>query len=431
MTRRVSRREMLKGAALFGVGYWIGTNPGRSLASPNEKLDVAFIGIGGRGRANLNAMSRENVVALCDVDDQRAGDAYQLFPEAKKFYDFRRMFDKVGSHIDAVVISTPDHAHFHPARMALELGKHLYLEKPMAHSVQEVRTLTRLAAEKKLATQLGVQRHTHDNVHRVVELVRSGAIGDVRECHAWVGGNRGMPAIPTEFPPVPSHLKWDLWLGPATKRPYSPAYAPYNWRFWWDFGTGETGNWGCHVLDIPYWALELKHPVRVDATGPPVHPQTTPRSLTTRFDFPSRGKHPPVTLHWYHTDKGPPVLEEKKLPRRYKTGVLFVGAKGLLICDFGRRQLLPESAFEGFEPPARTLPDSPGFHREWIDAVKGGEPATCNFDYSGPMTETILLGNLAYRIGGGFDWEADSLKAPGRPEVDRHVRPPYRKGWEV
>lgn len=430
MAKRISRREMLRKTAMVSVGSWLAGNSLRAgTASPNERLDIAVIGIGGRGRANLNKLAGENIVALCDVDDQRAGSAYRDFPKAKKYYDFRRLLDDMDAQIDAVVVSTPDHTHFHAAMMAMRMGKHLYCEKPMAHSVHEVREMTKLAAEKKLATQLGVQRHTLDNMHRVVELIRAGAIGAVRECHAWIGGDRGMPSIPTDRPPVPPHLKWDLWLGPARERPYSPAYVPYKWRFWWDFGTGETGNWACHILDIPYWALDLKYPTRVEASGPPAHPQTTPKSMRTRFEFPKRGQLPPLTLHWYHTKK-PAVLDDRGLPH-FGSGVLFVGSEGMLLCDFGKRKLYPESKFRGFEPPARTIPDSPGFWKEWVDACKGGKPATCNFDYSGPMTETALLGNAAYRAGVAFGWDAANLKATRQDKLERFLRTPYRKGWEV
>lgn len=436
MTRRISRRDMLRRTALAGAGFWAAGASARAhplATSPNEKLDIGLVGIGGRGKANLNGVSSENIVALCDVDDERAGDAYKRFPKARKFYDFRRMLDELGSKLDAVVVSTPDHTHFHPAMTAMELGLHCYCEKPMAHSVREVRAMTRLAREKKLATQLGVQRHTHQNIHRVVELIRSGAIGEVREVHSWVKSGRGMPDIPETFPPVPDHLEWDLWLGPAEERSYSPAYAPYKWRFWWDFGTGETGNWGCHILDIPFWALELTHPERVEASGPPVHPQTTPKSMEVRFDFPARGSRPPVALHWYQAPGGPAILREKDLPpeEAKKANTLFVGSKGLLLCDFKKRKLYPESDFTDFEPPPPSVPDSPGFHREWIEACKEGEPATCNFDYSGPLTETVLLGNAAYRAGAPFEWNAAKLEARGEGDYERLIRPSFREGWEL
>lgn len=430
MPRLINRRTMLRRAAVTGTAATILTNGilARGV-SPNEKLDIAVIGLGGRGSANLGGVSGENLVALCDVDDERAGKAYEKFPKAKKFYDFRTMLDEMETKIDAVVISTPDHAHFHPAMMAMERGKHCYCEKPMAHAVSEVRQMTDLAKEKGLATQLGVQRHTIPNMHRVVELIKSGAIGEVRECHAWIGGDRGMPALPTEFPPVPAHLKWDLWLGPAAERPYSPAYVPYNWRFWWDFGTGEMGNWGCHILDIPYWALDLKYCTKVSATGPEVDPQRTSKSMEVRYEFPARGDLPPVVLNWYHTKNGPAILKELGISLNGANN-LFIGSEGMLLCGFSSHVLLPEEKFADFEGPSPSIPDSPGFYKEWISACKGGEAATCHFDYSGPMAETILLGNVAYRTGEAFEWDAAKLKSPGCTAIDALNFPTYRKGWE-
>jgi predicted dehydrogenase len=431
MSPRIHRRQVLRGAIASGAGLWLaGSRVKADAASPNDKLNLALIGLGGRGADNLNSLASENIVALCDVDDRRAGNAYERFPKAKKFYDYREMLDRMNSQIDAVAISTPDHAHFHPAMMALRMGKHLYCEKPMAHALGEVRAMTELAARNRLATQLGVQRHTLSNVHRVVELIQSGAIGQVGECHAWVGGDRGMPKLPTDFPPVPEHLKWDLWLGPAANRPYSPDYVPYNWRFWWDFGTGETGNWGCHILDVPFWALELRYPTKVSASGPAVDPQRTPTSMTIRFEFPAIANRPPVVLHWYHSKDGPDVLAENKLPH-FDMGVLFVGTEGMLLCDFDKRRLYPEEKFADFHSPAETIPDSPGFHKEWIAACKGGPAATCNFDYSGPLTETGLLGNLAYRVGHEFGWDAARLASPNCPETEPHIHPTYRPGWTV
>jgi len=430
MNRTITRRELLRRSAFAGGALWVTAGfVKRTEGSPNDKLNIACIGIGGRGRANVNGVGKENIVALCDVDDKRAGDAYKKFPWAKKYYDFRRMLDELDRQIDAVVVSTPDHTHFHPAATAMEMGKHLYLEKPMAHSPWEVRRLTRLAAEKKVTTQLGVQRHTLTNMHRVVELIKSGAIGDVREVHAWIGGDRGMPPMPADFPPVPPHLKWDLWLGPAKSRPYSPAYCPYKWRFWWDFGTGETGNWGCHILDISYWALDLKYPEHVEATGPAVDPERTPKSMHVTYKFPARGKLPPVTLHWYHTKGGPEVLKKLGLPKWGNT--LFVGKKGLLLCDFGKRKLFPEKKFKEFKPPAPFIPDSPGFYKEWIAGCKGARTRpTCNFAYSGPLTETVLLGNVAYRARASFHWDGEAFKASGgNAEVERLLHPPFRKGW--
>lgn len=428
MTRQMQRRRFLKTTAALGAGLWIGSSLTPAADdSPNEKLNLAVVGLGGQGGINLRAAGSQNIVALCDVDDVRAGTAYERFPKAKKFYDYRKMLDEMGKQIDGVVISTPDHTHFHPAWLAMSAGKHVYLEKPMAHSVWEVRELTKLAAKQKVATQLGVQRHTMKGVRDAVELIRAGAIGTVKECHSWVGGNRGMPDLPKDKPDVPATLKWDLWLGPAAERAYSPEFAPYKWRFWWDFGTGETGNWGCHILDIPFWALNLKYPTKVEASGPKPDAERTPQSMTVKYEFPTEGMRGPVTLHWYHGT--PPILAKLNLKAGGMNN-LFIGSKGMLLAGFGSTKLLPEDDFKDYKYPEPTLKKSPGFHQEWFDACKGGKPATCEFDYSGPMTETVLLGNVAYRAG-EFAWDAAKLEVTNNSAAAALIRPTFRKGWEV
>ena len=427
------RRSFLRDTLGIATGFWLGSSiyTVRADTSPNEKLNVAIIGCGGRGTANLNGLSSQNIVALCDVDEKRAGNAYDRFPKAKAFRDYRKMFDAMASDIDAVAVSTPDHTHFHPSMVAMELGKHLYCEKPLAHSVDQVRRMTDKASEKGLATQLGAQRHAMTNMHRVVELIKSHAIGRVTEVHSWVSSDRGMPSIPKGKMEVPSTLDWDLWLGQGKERPYHKDIAPYHWRFWWDYGTGETGNWGCHILDIPFWSLDLKYPTRVDATGPIPHELTTPKQMATSFQFPANREsdRPPVTLYWHQSKGGPGILDVYGLPRQGNT--LFIGTEGQLLCDFSNHKLYPEEKFADFTPPPKSVPDSPGFHKEFIIACKGGQKATCNFDYSGPLTETVLLGNVAFRAGGGFDWDAKQLKASGNPEAERYLTSYVRKGWEI
>ncbi|MEX2141059.1 MAG: Gfo/Idh/MocA family oxidoreductase [Pirellulales bacterium] len=429
MSHTQQRRDFLKTTAAATAGFWIGSHvrPARAQSS-NEKLNLALIGVGGRGGDNLKAVARQNIVALCDVDEKRAGKAFESFPQAKKYADFRKMFDDLEKQIDAVVISTPDHTHFHPTYWAFERGKHVYLEKPLAHSVWETRTLTDMAREKKLATQLGVQRHTLKGIRNAVALIQSGAIGTVKECHAWIGGDRGMPKIPTEAQPVPPHLNWDLWLGPAAERPYHETYCPYGWRFWWDFGTGETGNWGCHILDIPFWALGLKYPTRVRATGPAPHPETTPTTMTAAFGFPADNTRGPVWLIWYHGT--PPILSQHKLDGRNMNN-LFIGTEGMLLCGFNAYKLLPEEKHKDTRPDDSLLYKSPGFYNEWFNACKGSGPASCNFDYSGPMAETVLLGNVAYRAGGGFNWDHENLKAVGNDKANELLRSEFRKGWDI
>lgn len=403
-----------------------GAHSARAETSANEKLNLACIGVGGRGAANVGGTRGENFVAFCDVDTSRAGKTLEKYPGVKLFTDFRKMLDQVGKDIDGVVISTPDHTHFHPAMMAMDMGKHVYCEKPMAHSVWEVREMTKKAKEKGVATQLGVQRHTLSNIHDSVDIIKAGVIGTVTDVYSWIGGSRGMPGVPKDTPQVPDHLDWDLWIGPAAMRPYHPSICPYGWRFWWDYGTGETGNFGCHILDIPFWALDLKYPSTVSASGPPVHDLTTPKSMETKFFFPEQN----INLHWAHSSTGPDIVREKKLSVRGMNTV-FVGSEGILATGFGDYKLYPEEKFENFEV-ARTIPKSPGFHKEWINACKGDAPATCEFGYSGPLTETVLLGNVAYRAGGKeFQWDAEKLKAIGNEAAQDQIVPEFRKGWEV
>jgi predicted dehydrogenase len=404
-------------------------------ASPAEKLGIAVIGIGGQGAANLRGVKDQNIVALCDVDEARAGKSFDDYPQAQRFTDFRKMFDSLEKQIDAVVVSTPDHTHFHPAWWALERGKHVYLEKPLAHEVLEVRRLTEAARKKGLATQLGSQRHAVAGLRAGVEFVKSGLLGTIQEVHSWVSSARGMPDAPPAATEPPKGLDWDLWLGPVAERPYTKGFAPYDWRFWWEFGTGETGNWGCHILDIPFWALDLGHPVHVAGSGPTPDPLRTPKSLTSRLDFPARekaggGRLPPVSVHWYQGT--PPILAERGIDAATAKGknTLFIGSEGILLCGFEGWKLLPEEKFADVKESPRTLPPSPGFHKEWLDACRGGPRATCHFDYTGPLTESVLLANIAYRVQGEFDWDAAAMKS-GRADVDGMLSREYRRGWEV
>jgi predicted dehydrogenase len=430
MNQRVTRRQALQSGGLLATGVWLGAAHVPRAEGANDKLNIAFVGIGGQGGANLGPLSSQNVVALCDVDQVRAGKNFERFPKAQRFVDFRQMLDKMEKQIDAVVVSTPDHTHFHPAYFAMLRGKHVYVEKPLAHNVWQTRRLTELAREKKLATQLGVQRHAIPNIARVVELIRARTIGDVTEVHSWISSSRGMPADPKEFPAVPKTLEWDLWLGPTAETKYSPAYVPYNWRFWWDYGTGEAGNWGCHILDIPFWALDLKYPTRVSAVDAKPDPRKSPTTMTTRLEFPKSKDRGAITLFWYQIGS-PPILKEKGLTGK-GANTVFIGTKGILVCGFNDRQLYPVEHFRNHKAPAPTIKPSPGFHREWLDACKGGAAASCNFDYSGPLTETILLANAAYRAGGEpFSWEAEKLTATGNKAVTPFLREPVRKGWEV
>jgi predicted dehydrogenase len=430
--RRRTFTSLAAGIPGFFATHGFGAAPAEG---PSDKLNLAVIGIGGQGAANLAGLKTQNIVALCDVDEKRGGKAFEEFAEVRRFTDFRKMFDAIEKEIDGVVISTPDHTHFHPAWWAIERGKHVYLEKPLAHEVEEVRRITEAARAKKLATQLGSQRHALTGLRAGVEFVKAGTIGTVTEVHSWIASKRGMPKPLGASQQPPATLDWELWLGPVAEQPYTAGLAPYDWRFWWDFGTGETGNWGCHILDIPFWALDLAHPVRVSASGPAPDPRRTPTELASRLDFPARtsaaGKElPAVSVHWYQGV--PPVLAERGIDAEAvkKKNTLFIGTEGMLLCGFDDWQLLPAGKFAEVKAPPQTLAPSPGFHREWVDACRGGRPATCNFEYTGPLAESVLLANIAYRVQGEFAWDAAAMKSD-RDDVNAMLKREYRKGWRV
>ncbi len=347
--------------------------------------------------------------------------------KAALYGDYRKLLDEMDKQIDAVVVSTPNHIHAPASVMAMKMGKHCYCEKPLTHSVYEARLAARVAAEQNVATQMGTQIHASDNFRRVVELVRSGVIGPTREVHIRLNGGGTADDRPKERPPVPSGLNWDSWLGPAPYRPYHPCYVPHDWHYWWDFGGGPLGNMGCHYLDLAFWALDLRHPTTIEAKGPPVHPESTPRPLTIRWEFPARDKLPPVTLTWDHGRSRPPFWEQHKLPD-WAWGV-FVGSKGMLLANYSKHTLWPASRFADFQPPEPSISASMGHHKEWIVACKTGSPTTCSFDYSGQLTETVLLGNVAYRCGEKIHWDPVNLKVTNAPEANQYLQRDYRNGW--
>jgi len=433
MPKQIARRDFLTRTAFSGITFSLA---GSALAgrgpAPSDKLNVAFIGVGGRGRANVDAVARngENVVALCDVDDERAAPTYKKYPWAKKYHDYRVMFDELRRTIDAVVVSTPDHSHAGPAVMAMRLGKHCYCEKPLSHCIYEGRVMAELARKKRIATQLGTQHHSEPMPRQAVEIVWSGLLGPIRECHVWIGGNRGGGTRPKETPPVPPTLKWDLWLGPRPYRPYHPAYVPYRWRFWWDFGTGETGNNGVHIMDFAFWGLKLGYPLTVEAEGPPVSPETSPRWMHVRYTFPKRGDLPPLTLHFYHTKEGPAVLKKYGLPH-WESATLFIGEEGMLLATYSRWKLFPEKKFADYKGPEPILPEPVEHHREWLLACKRGGKPSCHFEYGALLTEIVLLGNVAYRTGKKLKWLPAEAKALGCPEAQPYIKESRRPGWEL
>ena len=429
MRVRGNRRAFLTSAAASAAGLVILGNA-RSARSyqANEKLDIAAIGAGGRGASNLRNVASENIVALCDVDERRAAGSFARYPKAKRYRDYRRMLDELDRQIDAVVVSTPNHIHAPATVTAMRRGKHAYCEKPLTHSVVEARVAVQVAAEQKVATQMGTQIHATDNFRRIVEWIRGGAIGQVRACHCWLRGGGSAGDRPKDTPPVPPGLDWDLWLGPAPYRPYHPCYVPHDWHYWWDFGGGAFGNMGCHYFDLAFWALDLRHPVMIEAEGPPPHPESTPAWQHVRYRFPAREDRPPVTLTWTHR-KTPPIFQQHKFPS-WAWGV-FVGTEGMLLVSYSQRMLWPEDRFADYEPPAPSIPRSIGHHQEWIRACKTGSPTTCSFDYSGAVTEAVLLGNIAFRTGRKLEWDGAKMRFTNCPEAGEYLQRAYRPGWTL
>ncbi|MBM84342.1 MAG: oxidoreductase [Planctomycetaceae bacterium] len=432
----VSRRDFLKatsaGAAAISTGVWTGGAKAQS-RSANEKLQVACIGTANRAAADVAGVRAEDIVAICDIDQTYLEREAARSKDAKKYVDYREMLEAEMDNIDAVVVATADHNHALPALMAIRGGKHVYCEKPLSHTVAEARLLATEAKKKGVATQLGTQIHAGDNYRRVVEIIQSGAIGDVTDCHVWVGKSWGGGERPAGGQEPPKTLSWDLWLGSAPERPFFPGrYHPANWRRWWDFGQGTLGDMACHYMDLPFWALKLRHPTHCEAEGPEVHPETCPLGLIVRYKFPEREGMSPVNLTWYDGNLIPKMLEGQRVP---SSGVMFIGTEGMMFADYGSYRLFPVEKFKGYEPPKPTIERnrlSPHpHHAEWIRACKEGTPTTCNFDYSGALTESVLLGNVAYRLGKSLDWDAKALKATNVHEADKYITKEYRRGWEV
>ena len=440
-TRRqfVAKTSLLAGAAIIGFPALLRAK------SPNEKLNIAVIGCGGRGASNLAEVAGENIVALCDVNARNLDAAAKKFPDARRFVDFRKLYEDE-KDLDAVVVSCAEHTHAFAVMPALQLKKHVFCEKPLSHSVWEARVLTEEAAKAKVATQMGTQIHALSNYRRVVELVQSGALGAVREAHVWVGRVWGRQSAedakrfgdivsvterPPDTSPVPAGLDWDLWLGPAPERPFHEIYFPGpKWYRWWDFGGGTMSDLGSHWNDLPFWALKLKYPLSIEAGGPPPHSEIAPASMTATYEYAARGDMPPVKLTWHQGVEKPALWREKKIPQ-WNSGALFVGETGMLLADYDKHLLLPEEQFKDFKRPARSIPESLGHHKEWLHACKTGAPTTCSFDYSGPLTEANHLGNVAYRTGKKLVWDAKKLEATNAPEAARFIRREYRPGWKL
>lgn len=438
-----SRRDFIKTASLAGAAISF-PNVMRSQggASPNNKLNIALCGVGGRGEAAIEGLIDENFVAFCDVDDDRAAKTYGGHPDVPRFRDYRRMFDKLGNKIDAVTVSTPDHMHFPIAMAALSLGKHVFVEKPLTHTVSEARQLAKLAREKKVATQMGNQGHANEGMRLLKEWLDAGILGEVREMHSWT--NRPIwpqginaPDHSKMLPVAPSTLDWDLWLGVAAQREYDPAYVPFNWRGYWDFGTGALGDMGCHIMDGAYWALGLTQPTRVEAISAKQTDTSPPTASVVTYDFPARSTLPGLKWTWY--DGGlmpqlPPELEPGKdlLPN----GTLVVGSKATVFADtyYASVRVLPDAKMRDLAPnlPPKTIPRIKGGHfAEWVGACKGGTPAGSNFDHAAALTETVLLSNVAVRARRPIDWNSAAMKVTNLPGANAFITKPYRPGFGV
>lgn len=433
MKTRISRRRFLQlaaGGALAAPA--LARSTVRRWVKP-EKLRIAMVGTANRAWDNLQGVSGEQIVALCDVDSGYLARAAGAFPDATTFRDYREMLSS-GLDIDAVVVATPDHTHAPASAMAMRAGRHVYCEKPLTHTVREARVLTDLAREKGLATQMGTQIHAGGNYRRVVELIQSGAIGDVHEAHVWCGKSWSEGRY-VEAKPAPETLDWNLWLGAAPEHAYCEGIHPASWRRFWAYGTGTLGDMACHYGDLVFWALGIDYPSRIEAWGPEVHPDGTPRTLKVRWDFASGPGGKPFTLWWYDGGPRPEILSKLTnsdgSPVQWGDGQLFIGETGMVISDYNNHRLLRDGRVADFTAPAPTIPDSIGHHAEWIKACKDGSPTTCHFGYAGPLTETVLLGSVAYRAGGPIDWDASSLRVTNSEAAQKLISKIHRDGFPV
>ncbi|MBN1806911.1 MAG: Gfo/Idh/MocA family oxidoreductase [Sedimentisphaerales bacterium] len=438
-TKKVSRRDFMGAAAATAAFTFVPRHVlgGARYISPSQKLNIACIGVGGMGSSDVSQVSSENLVAFCDVDFKHAAGTFKRYPNVRRYRDFRRMLDKEDKNIDAVTVSTPDNIHAVAAMRAIKMTKHVYCQKPLAHDVFEVRQLTEAARKYNVMTQMGIQIHATNDVKIVVEIIKSGLIGQVRKVDIFSDKNWGGGTRAKEGQPVPEGLDWDLWLGPAPWRPYHEAYVPANWRRWWDFGTGTLGDMGCHIIDPAFWALDLEYPITVEAHPAKFNDETYPEATVVRWEFPERGnplggRLPPVTVTWYDGVNRPFLPKEldagRKLPGQ---GGVYYGEKGtLMAAHMAGARLIPESKMRGFKVEP-FLPRGIDHYQDWIRACKGGPKPSANFDYSGPLSETILLGNVAARAGGRIFWDGPNLKITNMPEAEKYLKREYREGWSL
>ncbi|MBL8217038.1 MAG: Gfo/Idh/MocA family oxidoreductase [Bryobacterales bacterium] len=440
------RRHFFFGSLLAGAVPTAGFGSVASLRhlgfkSPNEKMNLAAIGAGGKGYTDINNIAAtENVVAMADPDETRAARTFKLYPNVPKYKDFRQMLDKEGKNIDAVTVSTPDHMHATASIMAMQRGKHVYCQKPLTRTVWEAQEMLKAAQKYGVATQMGNQGYSNEGARQACEIVWSGELGNVTEVHAWTDRPGKYwpqaPGIPVKEEPVPSTLDWDVWLGVAAMRPYSPAYAPHHWRGFPDFGCGAIGDMACHILGTPNMALRLANPVSVECIKKEgMSPERFPHKTVIRFDFPQRGSLPPLKLFWYDSLKEPLKFEgvpaDQLIGDKDNNGSLFLGDKGILTtgCYGERTRLLPDEKMKDYKMPPQLLTRSPGHYRDFIRACKGGDAACSNFGVAAPFVSWMLLGVIAMRFEGKLEWDAAKMRFTNNNEANQYLKPKFRKGW--
>jgi len=479
MKKQISRRHFIGMTATTAGMFTVIPNyavSGLGHVAPSDKLNIAGIGIGGKGRVNLNNMKSENIVALCDIDQEYAKRCFDDFPNAKQYVDYRKMLDGMGKSIDGVVIATPDHTHAVCAMAAMQMGKHVYVQKPLTHSVYESRILLEASRRYKVVTQMGNEGHSSDSVSEVCEWIWSGAIGEVTRVDAWTDRPIWPQGLtrPAEGQWVPEHIDWDLFIGPAAMRPYHRAYHPWDWRGWWDFGTGALGDMACHVLDVVFSAMKLGHPVSVEASSTAINTECAPVASTIQYDFPARPKEgninmPAVTVFWYDgglTPRRPEGLPDGAELGTEKNGVIFHGSKGILTCgNYGEKyRLLPENKFANMKKPAERLRRVGMSHEmDWVRACKDSPDhrvlPLSNFEYSGPLNEMVVMGNLAVRMQGlnkKLAWDGVNMQITNLSDSDvirvtngiprqeprqvsinakqaavEYIKHTYRQGWSL
>ncbi len=440
----VTRRRFLQStAATAGAVSFPHVLRSQGGVSPNSKLNVACIGVGGRGGAAVGAMKDEAIVALCDVDEARAARTAKAFPGVPFFRDYRKLLDRLGNRIDSVTVSTPDHMHYPIAMSAMALGKHVFVEKPMAHTIAEGHRMAKVAREKKLATQMGNQGHAGEGMRLLKEWYQAGVLGDVKEIHTWTDRPiwpQGVKAPDHSkfIPVVPATLDWDLWLGVAAARAYDPAYLPFNWRGYWDFGTGALGDMGCHMLDGGFWAFDLPAPVTVEAAAAGQTDISAPTASVVTYQFPARGGRPGLKWVWYDGKVEPPLPPEFEEGRKFPTnGTFILGTRAAVFADpnYFTIRLMPEARMKEMASalPPKTIPRIPGGNHfaEWIRACKGGEPAGANFEYSARLTEVVLLSNVAVRARRRIEWDSAAQSVTNVPAANAYLTKTYRPGWVV